>query len=153
MLGLKEHAFFRLFLTYGTSEPWVIVAWRGVERRGGAAQQGVEWNAPDGHRAGVVWTTRCRPGPQQGRRWQGSNPRRMGPCRSQGGLTSHCATDASKFAGTILSRVRAPPQILWPKKKGLRASDLLDVDWLITKSKANPPISKEQFTKLQRISN
>ncbi|GFO00597.1 hypothetical protein PoB_002710200 [Plakobranchus ocellatus] len=30
-------------------------------------------------------------GPPSG---QGSNPRQKGPCRSQGGLASHCATDA-----------------------------------------------------------
>ncbi|GFO33617.1 hypothetical protein PoB_006012200 [Plakobranchus ocellatus] len=29
-----------------------------------------------------------------GRRWRGLNPRQKGPCRSQGRLASHCATDA-----------------------------------------------------------
>ncbi|GFO21295.1 hypothetical protein PoB_004780000 [Plakobranchus ocellatus] len=28
------------------------------------------------------------------RRWRGSNPLQKGPCRSQGGFISHCATDA-----------------------------------------------------------
>ncbi|GFO10745.1 hypothetical protein PoB_003725000 [Plakobranchus ocellatus] len=29
-----------------------------------------------------------------GYRWLGSNPRQKGPCRFQGGLAGHCATDA-----------------------------------------------------------
>ncbi|GFO12096.1 hypothetical protein PoB_003860100 [Plakobranchus ocellatus] len=37
------------------------------------------------------------PSVRPGRRWRGSNPRQKGPCRSQGGLTSHCATDAPRF--------------------------------------------------------
>ncbi|GFN99602.1 hypothetical protein PoB_002610800 [Plakobranchus ocellatus] len=35
-----------------------------------------------------------RPSVGPGRRWRSSNPRQKGPCRSQGGLASHCATDA-----------------------------------------------------------
>ncbi|GFO34353.1 hypothetical protein PoB_006085800 [Plakobranchus ocellatus] len=28
------------------------------------------------------------------RRWRGSNPRKKGTCKSQGGLTSYCPTEA-----------------------------------------------------------
>ncbi|GFO03700.1 hypothetical protein PoB_003020500 [Plakobranchus ocellatus] len=35
-----------------------------------------------------------RPSVRSGRRWRGSNPRQKGTCKSQGGLTSRCATDA-----------------------------------------------------------
>ncbi|GFN83503.1 hypothetical protein PoB_001000900 [Plakobranchus ocellatus] len=35
-----------------------------------------------------------RPSVRLGRRQRGSEPRQKGPCRSQGELTSHCATDA-----------------------------------------------------------
>ncbi|GFN85324.1 hypothetical protein PoB_001183000 [Plakobranchus ocellatus] len=31
--------------------------------------------------------------------WRGSNSRQEGPCRSQGGLASHCATDAPNELG------------------------------------------------------
>ncbi|GFN76620.1 hypothetical protein PoB_000312600 [Plakobranchus ocellatus] len=37
-----------------------------------------------------------RPSVRPGRQWRGSNPRQKGPCRSQGGLTSHCATDTPR---------------------------------------------------------
>ncbi|GFO32620.1 hypothetical protein PoB_005912500 [Plakobranchus ocellatus] len=34
-----------------------------------------------------------RPSARPGRRWRGSNPPQKGPCRSQGGFASHCATE------------------------------------------------------------
>ncbi|GFN93086.1 hypothetical protein PoB_001959200 [Plakobranchus ocellatus] len=40
------------------------------------------------------WFQAFRPSVRPGHRWQGSNPRQKGLCRSQGGSTSHCATDA-----------------------------------------------------------
>ncbi|GFO39170.1 hypothetical protein PoB_006567500 [Plakobranchus ocellatus] len=35
-----------------------------------------------------------RPSVRPGRRWRGSNSLQKGPCRSQGGLASHCAIGA-----------------------------------------------------------
>ncbi|GFO20744.1 hypothetical protein PoB_004724900 [Plakobranchus ocellatus] len=44
------------------------------------------------------------------RRRQGSNPRQKGPCRSHGGLASHCATDAPLHVGqTLLASVKSAP--------------------------------------------
>ncbi|GFO35657.1 hypothetical protein PoB_006216200 [Plakobranchus ocellatus] len=40
------------------------------------------------------WSQAFRPSVRPGRQWRDSNPRQTDPCRSQGGLTSHCATDA-----------------------------------------------------------
>ncbi|GFO22382.1 hypothetical protein PoB_004888700 [Plakobranchus ocellatus] len=39
------------------------------------------------------WSQTFKPSVRPGRRCRGSNLRQKGPCRSQGGLTSHCATD------------------------------------------------------------
>ncbi|GFO21249.1 hypothetical protein PoB_004775400 [Plakobranchus ocellatus] len=35
---------------------------------------------------------------QAGARWRGSNPRQKSPYKSQGGLTSHCATNAPNIS-------------------------------------------------------
>ncbi|GFO25700.1 hypothetical protein PoB_005220500 [Plakobranchus ocellatus] len=43
--------------------------------------------------------------------WRGSNPRQKGPSRSQGGLTSHCTTDAPLF-GMSLRRIGLKNPIL-----------------------------------------
>ncbi|GFO10982.1 hypothetical protein PoB_003748700 [Plakobranchus ocellatus] len=37
-----------------------------------------------------------------GRRWRGPNPRQKGPCRSQGGLVSLCATGASVMGSSLV---------------------------------------------------
>ncbi|GFN75848.1 hypothetical protein PoB_000235400 [Plakobranchus ocellatus] len=59
-----------------------------------------------------------------GRGWWGSNPLQKGPCRSQGGLVSHCATNdpnipiASAPQGDLrlqaLRQARAPVERLEP---------------------------------------
>ncbi|GFO32559.1 hypothetical protein PoB_005906400 [Plakobranchus ocellatus] len=93
-----------------------------TERRGGG---GIRKDGKEGVHNTVI--SDFGPSVRPRHRWWGSNPRQEGPSRSQGGLASHCATDAPqpnergvggtvasesalRSAGTLLSRVRAPPR-------------------------------------------
>ncbi|GFO22985.1 hypothetical protein PoB_004949000, partial [Plakobranchus ocellatus] len=41
-----------------------------------------------------------------GRKWRGSNPGQRDPCRSQGGLAIHCATDIpDKIFESMFSKI------------------------------------------------